>query len=84
MAGLALTWRNRKEQHVFLIVLVLAVLLPYVAVHVESRYLLPAVPAYFIWIGLGADRLVQRVEHRSHRAARHVPVQPAPTAEIVL
>jgi 4-amino-4-deoxy-L-arabinose transferase-like glycosyltransferase len=64
MAGLALTWRYRKRQHLLLIALVLAVLLPYIAVHVESRYLLPAFPAYFIWIGLGVDGLYARVRAR--------------------
>jgi 4-amino-4-deoxy-L-arabinose transferase-like glycosyltransferase len=68
MLGLALTRRRWREQHAILLALVLAVLLPYLAVHVEDRYLLPAVPAYMIWIGLGADRLIERATRRSGRA----------------
>ncbi len=64
MAGLGLTWRYRKEQHLLLIALVSCVLLPYIALHVEARYLLPAFPAYFIWIGLGADWLYMRARVR--------------------
>jgi 4-amino-4-deoxy-L-arabinose transferase-like glycosyltransferase len=69
MLGLCLTWRRRREQHVMLVALVLAVLVPYIAVHVQPRYLLPAVPAYAIWIGLGADRVLDRVAERSRRIA---------------
>jgi MYXO-CTERM domain-containing protein len=72
MLGLALTWRRRRRQHAVLVALCLAVLLPYLAVHVEPRYLLPAVPAYLIWIGLGADRVVERVAGRSRRASTRI------------
>lgn len=65
MLGLWLTWKPWKRQHAVLLALVLSVLLPYIAVHVEARYLLPAAFAYMIWIGLGADHLI---EHGLHRA----------------
>jgi 4-amino-4-deoxy-L-arabinose transferase-like glycosyltransferase len=71
--GLGLTWRRRRQQQAILVALVLAVLVPYLAVHVEARYLLPAAPAYFIWIGLGADRLIERVLVRSRRTTARRP-----------
>lgn len=64
MIGLALTWRYRTREHALLIALALSVLLPYIALHVEARYLLPAFPAYFIWIGLGIDHLYVRARAR--------------------
>jgi 4-amino-4-deoxy-L-arabinose transferase-like glycosyltransferase len=64
MIGLALCCRYRTRQHMLLIALVLSVLLPYITLHVEARYLLPAFPAYFIWIGLGADSLYVRARSR--------------------
>jgi 4-amino-4-deoxy-L-arabinose transferase-like glycosyltransferase len=70
MLGLGLTWRRRRPQQAMLVALVLCVLIPYIAVHVEARYLLPAFPAYFIWIGLGADRLLELLATRSRRAPR--------------
>jgi 4-amino-4-deoxy-L-arabinose transferase-like glycosyltransferase len=69
MLSLCLAWRGRRRQHAILIALALAVILPYIPVHVEARYLLPAVPAYVIWIGLGADYLIERVAGRSRRSA---------------
>jgi 4-amino-4-deoxy-L-arabinose transferase-like glycosyltransferase len=78
MLGLGLTWRRNRQQQAILVALVLAVLVPYLAIHVEARYLLPAVPAYFIWIGLGADRVIERVVARSRRTtSRMARAQPA-------
>jgi 4-amino-4-deoxy-L-arabinose transferase-like glycosyltransferase len=77
MLGLGLTWRRNRQQQAILVALVLAVLLPYIVVHVEARYLLPAVPAYFIWIGLGADRLIERVSGRSRRVHTRMAAQRA-------
>jgi len=77
MLGLGLTWRRGREQHAILVALVLAVLVPYIAAHVEARYLLPAAPAYFIWIGLGADRLIERVAGRSRRTQRRMAARRA-------
>jgi 4-amino-4-deoxy-L-arabinose transferase-like glycosyltransferase len=76
MLGFALTRHRWREQHAILLALVLAVLVPYIAVHVEARYLLPAVPAYMIWIGLGADRLIERAARRSHRAHGKLAMEP--------
>jgi 4-amino-4-deoxy-L-arabinose transferase-like glycosyltransferase len=61
MLGLGLTWRRWSSRQRIPVAVVLCVLLPYVAIHVEARYLLPAVFVYFIWIGLGADLLIERV-----------------------
>ncbi|HXN38637.1 MAG TPA: glycosyltransferase family 39 protein [Solirubrobacteraceae bacterium] len=67
LLGLALTWRRWKEQQLILVALVLCVLLPYIALSVETRYILPADFVYFIWIGVGAELLVERVKDRSRR-----------------
>ncbi len=64
MLGLGFTWRGWRRQHGILMAVVLCVLLPYIVIHVEGRYLLPAVFVYFIWIGLGADLLIERVAER--------------------
>jgi 4-amino-4-deoxy-L-arabinose transferase-like glycosyltransferase len=88
MLALGLTWHRFRRQHLILIALVLSVLLPYIAIHVEARYLLPAALAYLLWIGLGADLLLHRlagtlarVRRRSGtgRAAEHtLQQQPRP------
>lgn len=71
MISLTLLWRRgRREQHGILIAVVLCVLVPYVAVHVEARYLLPADLAYFIWIGLAADSVIARITARHTVTAR--------------
>jgi 4-amino-4-deoxy-L-arabinose transferase-like glycosyltransferase len=77
MLGLGLTWRRRRQRHAMLVALVLAVLVPYIVLHVEARYLLPAVPAYLIWIGLGADCLIERVAARSRRGRVRMVVRRA-------
>jgi 4-amino-4-deoxy-L-arabinose transferase-like glycosyltransferase len=62
--SLGFVWRRWRYGNRILAVLVLSVLLPYIATHVEARYLLPAAFAYFIWIGLGVDLLLVGVERR--------------------
>lgn len=69
MLALWLTWRRWKRQNVILVALALSILLPYIAMHVEARYLLPAVVVYFIWIGLGIDLLIERVMRPAPRAS---------------
>jgi len=84
LLSLGFTWRRWRAAHLILVALVLCVLLPYIAISIEARYLLPADFAYFIWIGLGADLLLERIGRRSDRgvtlatsAARLEP-SPAP------
>ena len=62
--GLLATWRRYRKQNTILLAVALCVLVPYLAIHVEARYLLPAVLAYFIWIGLGTDLLIERLQRR--------------------
>jgi 4-amino-4-deoxy-L-arabinose transferase-like glycosyltransferase len=69
MLTLALTWRGRGREHALLIALVLATLVPYWMIHVESRYALPATVAYLIWIGLGADLLAERALRSTRRVS---------------
>jgi 4-amino-4-deoxy-L-arabinose transferase-like glycosyltransferase len=64
MLGLGFTWRRPSSGHRILLAVVLCVLLPYITIHVEGRYLLPAAFVYFIWIGLGADLLIERAGQR--------------------
>jgi 4-amino-4-deoxy-L-arabinose transferase-like glycosyltransferase len=76
MLALAATWKGRGRQHFVLIALVVGVLVPYIAIHVEGRYLLPAALAYMIWIGLGADLLIERL--RARRVQQPLQQQPRP------
>jgi 4-amino-4-deoxy-L-arabinose transferase-like glycosyltransferase len=57
---LVLTWRRWRRQHIFLLAILLSVLIPYIVIHLESRYILPAACTYVIWIGLGIDLLAER------------------------
>ncbi|HXN38051.1 MAG TPA: glycosyltransferase family 39 protein [Solirubrobacteraceae bacterium] len=82
MLGLAFTWRRWRRQNAILLAVTLCVLVPYLAMHVEERYLLPAFFVYFIWIGLGADLLIERVRHAlrsSSRVARNRRTRAAPS-----
>ena len=54
------TWRRFPREHAFLAAVVVATLLPYLALHVEPRYMLPASFVYLIWVALGADLLLDR------------------------
>jgi 4-amino-4-deoxy-L-arabinose transferase-like glycosyltransferase len=65
---LCLTWRRRRQANMMLVAVVLSVLLPYIAIHVEARYLLPAAFAYLIWIGQGLDLLLVRLAERLLRS----------------
>jgi hypothetical protein len=64
MLALIFTWRGRRREHIFLIAVVLATLVPYWVIHSETRYVLPASLAYIIWISVGADLLTERVSAR--------------------
>jgi 4-amino-4-deoxy-L-arabinose transferase-like glycosyltransferase len=73
MLALIFTWRGRRREHVFLIAVVLATLVPYWIIHSETRYVLPASLAYIIWISVGADVLAERVSARVRARATGVP-----------
>jgi 4-amino-4-deoxy-L-arabinose transferase-like glycosyltransferase len=60
MLTLGLTWRRWREQHIFLIAVMLFVLVPYIITWYEARYVLAAACAYVVWIGLGIDLLAER------------------------
>ena len=70
MVGLRLAWRPWRRQNALLVAVALCVLVPYLAIYVQARYLLPVAFAYFIWIGLGADMLIERVQRRRAPAGR--------------
>ncbi len=65
MLSLGFTWVRRKRAHVFLILTVVVTAIPYLILHLEPRYLMPAAFAYMIWVGLGADLLAERLSLRS-------------------
>lgn len=57
----ALTWRRLYREHLLLAAVVLATLAPYILLHFEPRYALPASFVYLLLFGLGADLSVERV-----------------------
>lgn len=61
---LILTWRRWRRQHVILLAIAAGVLLPYILITVNGRYILPAEFTYFVWIGLGVHLLLERVRLR--------------------
>src|SRR4029077_1897500 len=67
MLVLIRTWGRWKREHAILIAVALSALIPYIVIHVDGRYILPAAFAYCIWVGLGADLLAEWVGRRSMR-----------------
>jgi len=64
MLSFGLTWRRWRRENIVLMTVVLVTLLPYIALHVEHRYLVPAAFAYLIWSALGIDVLVETLARR--------------------
>jgi 4-amino-4-deoxy-L-arabinose transferase-like glycosyltransferase len=64
MLALLCTWRRYRREHLLLIVALLSAFLPYWLLHFEARYVLPALPVYLAWIGLGSDLLLERAMRR--------------------
>ena len=56
----ALTWRRHWRRHLLLVVVVFATIAPYIVLHVEPRFALPASFAYMILAGLGADLVLSK------------------------
>ena len=56
----ALTWRRHWRRHLLLAAVVVSTIAPYIVLHVESRFALPASFAYMILAGLGADLVLSR------------------------
>lgn len=71
--SMGLTWRRWRRQHIFLLAVLLAVLVPYILIYLESRYILPAACVYVIWIGLGIDLLSVRVQAALRMRRAHAP-----------
>jgi 4-amino-4-deoxy-L-arabinose transferase-like glycosyltransferase len=59
--SLGFTWTRYRNEHLILIVVVLATAAPYLFLSLEPRYLMPVEALYLIWIGLGSDLLLERV-----------------------
>ena len=72
LAVLAAIWTRRRfgESHLLLASVVVATLAPYLLLHVEPRYVLPASFVYLIWLALGIDLIAER---RAERAPRKAP-----------
>jgi 4-amino-4-deoxy-L-arabinose transferase-like glycosyltransferase len=64
MLALLCTWRRYRREHLLLIAVLLSAFLPYWLLHFEARYVLPTLPIYLAWIGLGADLLGQQAARR--------------------
>ncbi len=64
MLCLGFTWRRWRQEHIILITTILVVVVPYILALMEFRYILPAAFTYLIWIGLGADLLLERASQR--------------------
>lgn len=75
---IVLTRRRYGREHLLLIALVIATLFPYLFLHLEPRYILPASFAYLIWTALGIDRLIARF--RPSRAST-TPIERARDAD---
>jgi 4-amino-4-deoxy-L-arabinose transferase-like glycosyltransferase len=69
MLSLGFTWAHYKHEHLLLIAVALAIILPYLPIAVESRFTMPMTISYLIWIGLGSDLLLERLSQR--RAGRY-------------
>lgn len=61
------TLRRYGRAHLVLAAIVVATLLPYLFLHVEPRYILPASFTYLIWTALGLDLLIARTGSRRRR-----------------
>ena len=55
-----LTRRRFPREHMMLAAVPAATILPYLLLHVEGRYILPASFVYLIWAALGLDLLLER------------------------
>ena len=55
-----LTRRRYARQHLFLAAVPIATVLPYLVLHVEPRYVLPASFVYLLWVALGIDLALER------------------------
>jgi 4-amino-4-deoxy-L-arabinose transferase-like glycosyltransferase len=60
----ALTWRRYHREHLLLAAVVVATLAPYILLHFEPRYALPASFVYLLLFGLAADLSLDRVAAR--------------------
>ncbi len=85
IATVIATRRRFGRSHLLLISVVVATLFPYLFLHVEPRYILPASFAYLIWTALGIDLLTERLRRGAAREsgvdrAASAPPSSTPTA----
>ena len=64
LAGLALAWRGRRRETVWLVALVLSFALGYALFFGKVRYRIPILPIVFAYAGVGAAAALQRVRVR--------------------
>ena len=64
-----LTRRRFARQHLMLAAVPVATILPYLLLHVEARYILPASWVYLVWVALGVDLLLERRHAALERVA---------------
>jgi 4-amino-4-deoxy-L-arabinose transferase-like glycosyltransferase len=72
LAVAAAIWTRRRfaESHVLLASVIVATIAPYLVLHVEPRYVLPASFVYLIWLAVGIDLAAER---RAARARHEAP-----------
>jgi MYXO-CTERM domain-containing protein len=79
MLGLGLSWRRRRNANIVLIATVLATIVPYIVLHMDHRYVIPASFAYLIWSALGVDLLAEAFASRL-KMRRDRALEPSPAA----
>ena len=79
MLGLGLSWRRRRNANIVLIATVLATIVPYIVLHMDHRYVIPASFAYLIWSALGLDLLAEAFASRL-KMRRGRALEPSPAA----
>jgi 4-amino-4-deoxy-L-arabinose transferase-like glycosyltransferase len=55
------TRRRFPHQHLLLVAVLVGTMMPYVALHLEVRYMFPAYFAYLLWASLGVDLVLERL-----------------------
>ena len=72
------TRRRFGRSHAILVAVVVATILPYLFLHFEPRYVLPASFAYLLWTGLAIDLSIARLQRRMSKSAVATRTDSAP------
>ena len=76
-----LTRHRFGRENLLLAAVPIATILPYLLLHVEGRYVLPASFVYLIWVGLGVDLAYERMAAPDPEGVGYAPAAaPGPTS----